>query len=99
VDAGAEGGTLTTVPIVFSGNRLELNAATRKGGSITVEILDMQGNTLARSVPFSGDDLRHQVDWQERIRLSRLAGQHIALRFHLKNAELYSFAFRQGGTS
>ena len=61
-DGPAEGGTLTTVPILFSGNRLELNAATRSGGNITtglggnitVELLDLAGQVLAVSQPFTG---------------------------------------------
>ena len=90
----AAGGALTTVPITFTGNRLELNAATKNGGSIVVEILDMSGKTLARSKPFDGDDLRRRVEWAENVELGKLAGRPVTLRFHLKDAELYSFAFR-----
>jgi hypothetical protein len=94
VDAGAEGGTLTTVPITFAGSRLELNAATRPGGSITVEVLDLAGKTIARSQPFSGDDLRRRIDWANGLALADLAGKPITLRFQLQCAELYAFAFR-----
>jgi hypothetical protein len=93
-DAPAAGGTLTTVPITFSGNRLEINAAPKNGGSIVVEILDMSGKTFARSKPFAGDDLRHKVEWVDNVELGKLAGTPITLRFSLKSAELYSFAFR-----
>lgn len=95
-DAGPEGGTLTTVPIVFSGSRLELNAATKERGSIVVELLDMRGNVLARSEPFRGDDLRHRLTWEGRFHVRKLAGRPVSLRFRLRNAELYSFAFRRG---
>jgi hypothetical protein len=94
-DAPAEGGALTTVPVVFSGSRLELNAATKKDGSITVEILDLQGRALARSKRFSGDDLRHPVEWTRKTDLAKLAGTPVTLRFRMKSAELYSFAFRR----
>jgi hypothetical protein len=94
VDAPAEGGTLTTVPIVFSGDRLELNAATKKDGSVVVEILDMAGRVLARSRAFTGDDLRHTVTWTRKVDIGALAGTPVTLRFRLKSAELYSFAFR-----
>lgn len=95
VDGPAEGGTLTTVPIVFSGDRLEINAATRPGGSVVVELFDVSGKTLARSKPFAGDALRHVVAWNQKIRLAELAGKPVFLRFHLKRAQLYSFAFRE----
>jgi hypothetical protein len=94
VDAPAEGGTLTTVPLVFAGRRLELNAATKEGGSVTVEILDAAGQPIARSEAFAGDDLRHQVVWEEGTDLGPLAGTPVSLKFHLQSAELYAFAFR-----
>ncbi|MBM4050070.1 MAG: arabinan endo-1,5-alpha-L-arabinosidase [Planctomycetes bacterium] len=93
-DAPAAGGTLTTVPLVFSGNRLELNAATKDGGSIVVELLDTAGKTLARSKPIVGDSLRHTVTWQDDVKIGHLAGQPVSLKFLLKSAELYSSAFR-----
>jgi hypothetical protein len=94
-DGPAEGGTLTTVPVVFTGDRLELNAATRPGGSVRVELLDARGNVLAASQPFTGDALRHRVAWDKPVRLAGLAGKPVALRFRLRSAELYSFAFRE----
>jgi hypothetical protein len=97
VDAPAEGGTLTTVPIVFTGQRLELNAATQPGGSITVEILNAADQPIAgfgKSEPFQGDALRHVVVFGADASVSSLAGRPILLRFHLKNAQLYGFAFR-----
>ena len=94
VDAPAAGGALTTVPIVFSGKRLELNAATKKDGSVVVEILDMAGRVLARSRAFTGDDLRHTATWTRKVDIGAMGGKPVALRFRLKSAELYSFAFR-----
>jgi len=94
-DAGDQGGTLTTVPVVFAGNRLELNGATARGGEIAVEILDGEGRALGRSRPFSGDELRHRVQWTEPVDLAGLAGKPVRLRFHLRSAGLYAFAFRE----
>ena len=97
-DGPAEGGVLTTVPVKFSGKRLEINAATRSGGSVVVEICDAAGKPLAGyapSDPFRGDDLRHVVTFRGRSDVSALAGKPIVLRLHLRSAELYSFAFRQ----
>jgi len=64
VDALVEGGSLTTIPIRFNGDRLELNAVTHDEGSIVVEICDATGERLPDyplSDPFSGDDLRHTI--------------------------------------
>src|SRR5262249_16961924 len=97
VDGPTEGGTLTTVPIKFRGKRLEINAATRPRGTISVELLDAGGGPqegFAASAPFSGDELRHVVKFGGQADVGRLAGLPVTLRFRLQNAELYSFAFR-----
>lgn len=96
-DAPAEGGTLTTVPIKFTGKRLEINAATKAGGSVVVDLCDAAGKPIgefASSDPFAGDELRHAVTFQNKSDVAALAGKPVVLRFHLKSAELYSFAFR-----
>lgn len=98
VDASPEGGTLTTVPIVFSGSRLEINARTMPGGQVSVEIVNGEGHRgggMGSSDTFSGDQLRHIVTWKGDRKVSQWQGQPITLKFHLRNAELYSFAFRE----
>ena len=97
-DGPQQGGTLTTVPVTFVGSRLELNALSRPGGSITVEILDSAGRAVdgfGSSDAFTGDDLRKTITWKGSSDVEKLAGKPVCLRFNLKNAELYSFAFRQ----
>lgn len=97
VDAPAEGGSLTTVPVRFAGTRLEINALTRPAGAVSVEILDAGGRSLesfGRSRSFEGDSLRHVVAWEHGSDVSKLRNQLVTLKFHIKNAELYSFAFR-----
>ena len=96
LDGPSEGGTLTTVPVNFSGGRLRLNAATKGAGSVTVELLDNDSQPFedfGRADPFRGDDLRHVVTFSGRSDVSKLAGKAVRLRFHLANAELYSFTF------
>ena len=100
VDASAEGGMLTTVPFRFSGDRLVINAAAKPPGHITVELCDAAGRRLPDfplSRPFSGDALRHTVSFGGETDVSTLTGQPVSLKFHLKSASLYSFAFRKTG--
>jgi hypothetical protein len=96
-DGPAEGGVLETVPIVHEGNRLELNAMVRPQGSLTVQILDAGGRPLEGIGPSDevrGDSLRHVVKWKDSANTSKFRDKPVTLRFHLKQAELYSFAFR-----
>ena len=97
VDAGSEEGTLTTVPISYSGARLVINAQTRPQGRIVVQIVHPDGlpiQGLQSSNPFTGDSLREELSFPGSQNLSQWAGQPVVLRFQLKNASLYSFAFR-----
>jgi hypothetical protein len=96
-DGPAEGGTLTTVPLVFSGNQLELNAATKPNGTVRVELLDAAAVPLKDfplSKPITGDSLQHVVEFPGVTDLKSLSGQPICLRFHLQDAQLFAFAFR-----
>lgn len=96
-DGPAAGGTLTTVPLRFSGKRLEVNAATKEQGEIRVELLDAAGRPLTDfqpSEPIVGDDLRHQVIFPGSGDLASWVDKPVCLRFHLRSAELYAFAFR-----
>jgi len=92
--ASEEGGTLATVPLVFAGSQLRLNARARAGGRVTVDILDGQDKPLAMSKPFEGDALDHRMEWEAPLDLAALAGKTVTLRFQMKNAELFAFAFR-----
>jgi hypothetical protein len=46
------------------------------------------------SEPIVGDRLRHPVVFPWKADSSSLAGKPVCLRFHLRDAELYAFAFR-----
>ena len=62
-----------------------------------MELCDAAGRSLEGFAPsdaFAGDDFRHVVTFDGKTDVSALAGKPIALRFHLKRAELYSFAFQ-----
>ncbi len=98
-DGPVEGGILTTVPIIYAGDYLEINGRTKAGGKIVVDMLDAAGRPLDRltgSHPFSGDDFRHRVRWAKGD-VKSFIGKPVCLRFHLHDAELFSFAFRASG--
>jgi hypothetical protein len=99
LDAGREGGVVETVLLRVSGDRLELNADASKG-SLSVEVLSADGK-LQRG--FSKEDceeirsnsVRHAVRWNGNNHLK--IPDVLRLRFHLRNAKLYSFRVRPPG--
>ena len=93
--AGPEGGTLTTRPITFSGERLFVNADCPQG-RLRAEVRDRDGKpiapfTLENSVPFSGDRTLEPMRWKEGSGLSALAGKPVRLHFELTDGSLYAF--------
>ncbi len=100
VRAGSDGGELITKPVIFAGERLLLNFASKEGGSLRVEIQDgdgkpIDGFALADCTALHGDELRRAVQWGGGD-VSRLAGKPLRLRFVLRDADLYSFRFDEG---
>ena len=99
VDGGADGGALTTKPVVFeAGGKLVINAEA-PDGSVAVAVLDGAGGPVVGfgagdCDAFSGDEIRYVVTWGGKSDVSALAGKAVMLRFHLKDAKLYSFVFR-----
>ena len=98
IEAGSKGGTMTTRPFLFLGDGLILNADAR-GGQITVEALDaagkpLEGFGLASSRPLTSDNVRHALSWKGHKDLHQLQGKPIRLRFHLKNARMFSLTPR-----
>jgi hypothetical protein len=99
-------GTLATRLLSSNGDRLVVNArapeaasdaqAQKSHGSLRAEVLDARGHTIEGYSaddcdPFTDDELRHTVTWKGRTNLPRLDGDAFRLRFHLRNAALYSF--------
>lgn len=98
VEAGNQEGTLTTKPLVFIGDALQINA-NAQGGSIAVEALDPQGKVIegfARSDVelLTADKVRHLVKWKAGTDCHLLQARPVRLKFYLKNARLYSFTPR-----
>ena len=97
VNAPLSGGELITRPLTFSGSRLSLNFATSAAGTIRVEIQNpdgtpIEGFSLDDCAEIFGDSIDRSVTWNSGD-LTTLAGKPIRLRFHLADADLYSFQF------
>ena len=93
LDARETEGLLETTLIADRRGRLEVNV-NAAGGRLVVEVLDGAGNVLpgfsaAECVVTTADSVRQAVRWAKHSELPR--GGAYALRFRLKNAELYSY--------
>jgi hypothetical protein len=91
--AGPDEGIVETVPLRCPGGRLVVNADA-SGGELRVAVLDAQSSFLpglaeADCVPLRADAVRHSVRWTQHDRFP--TDRPIRLRFHLKNARLFSF--------
>jgi hypothetical protein len=100
VHAGGKGGEVASKLLRFQGKRLVLNYVTAPRGSIRVELLNAEGKplekyTLADCAELRGDSTAGTVAWKASNDVGRLAGQPVRLRFELKDADLYSFQFRE----
>lgn len=103
VHAGADPGELFTHPLRFSGNNLVINYATSAGGSIKVELQDLNGQPipgflLSDCRNLVGDTIEQTVSWKKESNLASLAGQPIRLRFLMQEADLYAIQFRTEST-
>ena len=97
VDAEIEG-TLTTRRVIAVGDTLVVNAKA-DNGSIRVEAIDALGRVIKGfskddCKPITGDNIRHVVYWKGGSNCHPLQARPIKLRFHLKQAKLYSFEFQ-----
>lgn len=93
------GGELITKPLSFAGKRLLINVSTSAAGAVRVEIQNPDGQTLpgfalADCHEVYGDGLDRAVAWKGSSDLAALNGKPVRLRFEVKDADLYSFQFR-----
>jgi len=87
---GEAGGQMTTKPLRYKGKRLLLNYVVRKGGALSIEVLDDAGNIIGKSKSLAGDAVDGAVEWDQNPKLREGIVQ---LRFSLKNADVYSLRF------
>jgi len=96
LDAGAEIGTATTLPLRFQGNHLTLNI--KAAGSAKVAITDENGKALPGfdfkdCDPITGDFVEKTVTWKGNGKVKALAGKTVRLKFQMQNTKLYAFEF------
>jgi len=94
-EAGTNGGTLTTRPLLFSGKQMFVNVDC-PNGTLRVELLDANGAPIPGfskddCLPISTDKTLCAVRWKNGANLSSLANKPVRFRFYLSNGNLYSF--------
>lgn len=97
-DAEYKGGELTTPPIVFSGQRLQLNVNCSALGEVGVEIRDADGKpipaySMSEAVSVDMNGVAQEVWWQPAPDVGKRAGRPIRLHFRMRSAKLDAFQF------
>jgi len=93
------GGTLTTKPLRFEGNRLKLNIDTGAVGFAQVGLLDQAGKPIPGysvddCIYINGDFLDTAVEWMKTGKdVSALAGTTVRVVIRMRGAKLYSMQF------
>jgi hypothetical protein len=98
-DTPYTGGTLTTRPLTFEGNRLLLNIDTGAAGYAQVGILDESGKPIDGfgvddCVYINGDFIESPVEWLNKgADVSSLSGKPVQLVIRSRGTKLYSLQF------
>lgn len=96
LDAGEISGEVETHALVSAGRALFVNAKAA-GGEVAVEVLDEAGQPLPGygredATPLNGDGIRQAVQWRKHDTLP--VDGKVRLRFHLRQASLFSYILR-----
>ncbi len=97
-EAAYGGGELITKPIVFAGNRLELNIDASASGEARIELQDAEGRaidgyTLDACDRVLGNHIRRVVTWHGDSTLPVKVREPVRLRFVMRGTRLYAFQF------
>ena len=93
LDAGPQEGTMLTEPFRLDSPWLFANVDA-VDGSLQAEVLDLDGESIERSHPITGDHERYPVQWQQGDPPSSKY-RFVQLRFRASRASLYSYWFEQ----
>jgi len=99
IESGYYGGYVISKTLLFSGSELEINYSTSAAGEIRIELLDEHGLAIAGYThddcdPIIGDEISKMVSWRGKKNLGHLTSTPIRLKIYLKDANLFSFKFR-----
>lgn len=94
------GGTVTTKPFTFSGDKLEINYSTSAAGEMRIAIHDENGSpipgfTMQDTETLIGNEIARIVSWKGKAGLASLRGKPVRLHIYLKDADLYSIKFNR----
>jgi hypothetical protein len=94
----AERGEFATIGLVPPGRKLRINALTKRGGSLLVEVADLKGKPLAgrsfdEGARIFGDQFWTPVTWNGQEDLGHAEGTAIILRFRLDQAQIFGLEF------
>ena len=87
---------LVTKPIIYDGNELSINFSSSPAGFVYVDILDETGKPIEgyHSCEIFGNSTDRTVYFGEGKDVSKLAGRPVKLQFTMRDADIYSFIFR-----
>ena len=96
--------TVVTKPLVFEGDRLQLNIDTDAMGYAQVGFLDengkaIEGFSVDDSIYINGDFIREEVEWLNGFDVSALAGKTVQVVFRMRGSKLYAMQFVDSGGS
>jgi hypothetical protein len=96
VFAPLSGGELITKSFRFTGDRLLVNFATSAGGSVRIELQDVNGKPLpGRALQDSQVLYGDHVEYVAATGLQNLSTQPVRMRIEVKDSDVYSFRFAQ----
>jgi len=93
------GGEMITKPFTFTGSELEINFSTSAAGEIRIAIEEANGKpisgfTMEDADMLIGNEIARTVSWKGNKNVATLASRPLRLRIYLKDADLFSFRFK-----
>jgi hypothetical protein len=92
-------GEFTTVAFLAPGEKIRINATTRRAGGILVEACDfnakpLEGRSFADAIELSGDLFQTPVRWKNGVdTLGVRKNEPVVLRFRMNQTKLYGVDF------
>ena len=86
-----EEGEFFTFSLPPAGRSLNLNVNVRRGGVARVEVVGIEGRTIADCAPITTDGLKMPVSWNGQTDIGSPDKAPVTLHFKLRSAELFGF--------